>query len=144
LAPVITENSVSDHPEKSHYDVNGDFGSLYIVVSHSSTADGGRCVLRKEPSGEGAVTSGDATDYRSGPTHFLKHKPNLTKLNEKNLNIFNEEYPKFRKKFSSLINKLINYKLLLFLFFCFISLHHPAARQFCRSTYTIRDITTDN
>jgi hypothetical protein len=50
----------------------------YIVVSHSSTADGGRCVLGQEPSGKGAVASGDATDYRSGPIHSLEHKPNLT------------------------------------------------------------------
>jgi hypothetical protein len=58
----------------------------YIVNSNNScTADGGRCVIRQEPSGEEAVASGDATDYRSGvwsdikcPIHSLKHKPNLT------------------------------------------------------------------
>jgi hypothetical protein len=63
----------------------------YIVVSHSSTADGGRCVLGQEPSGKGTVASGDATDYRSGPIHSLKHKP-LTNYSEHRIRTANLWY----------------------------------------------------
>jgi hypothetical protein len=38
----------------------------------------------------------------------------------KNLNIFNEEYPKFRKKFSSLIQQVNKLKIFFF-FLCLLS-----------------------
>jgi hypothetical protein len=40
-----------------------------------------------------------------------------------------------------IITGSLNNILLVFCYVIFISHHHPAARQFCRSTYTITDIT---